>query len=434
MQKYLERYKHLIKEGAWVITNQVFTAIIGLFGLRIITELLDAKYLGIATLWLGITFLVRNIFISPISLAQARFHPEYLYQNNIRFFNNVIKNIYSKKLIITLILFVLISITYTSYIKQTDYSSIILILIFYLLIDTVKNYKLNQIIAERKQSYAAKWNIVEIVITYLLLLILLSISANTVNYLAGQTIAIIIATIVFGYIFFPLSDKNNYKCSLDNCESIIKDIKKYSTPFIPIAILSWITNLGDRYLIGSYLSTSEVGIYAAAYSISSRAFIIPSGIISGFLKPILFQAESIKDTNKAKLIFKLWIILVMTICSILLCVFYIWGDLIASVFLARVYRNTAPQLFLWIGFGYSFQSISQSLENRLYSHFQSSKILIPTIIGAGSNIMLNFLLLPRIGIIGAAISTAASMLLQEIAIYISLLYFKSKLKFGKIEK
>lgn len=426
LQKSISQYLHLIKEGSWVLTNQVLSAIISLIGLRIITELLDAKYLGTATLWLGILFLIRNIIISPISLAQSRFHPEYIYNNNILIFNRTITNIYIKRVIFSSIVFLIIAITYSIfYDKKFNNTFIISILVLYLFIDTFKNYKLNQIISERKQAYAAQWNIFETFLTYFLIYIFLKIHADTGTYLAGQTIAILITTLTFGLVFFPLSNIIELNHLTETNGITLQKIKKYSKPLIPIAILGWVNNLGDRYIIGSYLSLTEVGLYVAAYSISSRAFIIPNGIISGFFKPILFQAESKKQLVKSKLIFKFWILCVIIISSILLCIFYFWGAFIAEIFLAKAYRELAPELFIWIGLGYSFQAIYQAIENRLYSYFESSKVLIPTIIGAVTNILLNVTLLPILGILGAAITTALSFLFQTIAIFISFIQKRS---------
>ncbi|HEX2677238.1 MAG TPA: polysaccharide biosynthesis C-terminal domain-containing protein, partial [Polyangiales bacterium] len=59
-------------------------------------------------------------------------------------------------------------------------------------------------------------------------------------------------------------------------------------------------------------------------------------------------------------------------------------------------------------------------ENRLLSKGQSRGLLGPSIAGAVANVLLNFMLIPRFGIAGAAQATTGSFLVQLVVISIAL--------------
>jgi O-antigen/teichoic acid export membrane protein len=415
------QYKHLIKEGSWVFFGQASVAIISLAGLRILTEIAPANLLGGATLLLGALSLLRNIFIAPIGNTQIRFHPEYVNTGNAKWFDDNIKKLYKRLIVISILVFIVIFFIWSHLSSYAFNLLLLLILIFYYTLDAIKSFKINRLSAERRQKYAAIWQTVDALLVNTFFIVALLLVNNVESYLTGQTIGLLIGLLIFGFITFPkIGDEKNEKPSY----SEIKDkVIHYGLPFIPIAIVTWLSNLGDRYLIGNYLSLTEVGIYTAVYSIASRPIIMINGIINGLFRPILFQAKSIGDKIKYGRITKTWFTLNSIIFLVVTSVYLFAGNYIQKILLGKDYIPESSNIFLFIGIAYCLMGLIQITENIFYAEKSSSKTILPSLMAAISNIIFNIMLIPKLGILGAAVSSFLSFGLHFIII---LVYLKSK--------
>jgi O-antigen/teichoic acid export membrane protein len=409
---YLIQYKHLIKEGSWVFFGQVVVAIISLVGLRILTEIAPANLLGGATLLLGALTLLRNIFLAPIGNTQIRFHPEYEDSGHSKWFDDNIKKLYLRFIVISVSIFIMIYFTWTVISSYAFNMLLLIILILYYILDSFKGYKINLLSAERRQKFTAIWQISDTLLINVFFIVALLFVNNVESYLTGQCVGLFIGLLIFGFISYPKIE-NREKENPDYFE-IKSKIISYGLPFIPLAIVSWISNLSDRYIIGNYLSLNEVGIYTAVYSIASRPFLMVGSILTGFFRPLLFQLESKKESDRAKKVFKVWLTtkLVIIFCGIL--VYYFFGNFIIKLLLAKSYAQNVFIIFLIIGITYAVFSLNQILETRIFSFGTSNKVILPSVVAAMVNLIANFLLIPIFGIEGAAFATLISFLIQFI--------------------
>ncbi len=420
IKQYLTQYKHLIKEGSWVFFGQISVAVISLAGLRILTEIAPANILGGATLLLGALTLLRNIFIAPVGNTQIRFHPEYVSTGHAKWFDDNIKRLYIRLIAISLLIFIAIFFLWSSLSNYAFNFLLLLILIFYYTLDAIKSFKINRLSAERRQKYAALWQVTDALFVNAFFIVALIIVNNVESYLAGQTIGLFVGIIIFGYLFYPeLENKNPQNPDYAEIKS---KIIRYGLPFIPLALVSWISNLGDRYIIQNFLTLNEVGIYTAVYSIASRPFLMVGGILSGFFRPILFQKEGQKYYLHANETFKWWLIIATIIFTTTILLFLFTGNFIINLILAKSYAQDSFNIFLIIGIAYAIFSTIQIVENRLYSIGQSKKVILPEIIGAAVNLIANFILIPVYGIEGAALSTLIAFLVQ-LLVTSSILFF-----------
>jgi O-antigen/teichoic acid export membrane protein len=194
---------------------------------------------------------------------------------------------------------------------------------------------------------------------------------------------------------------------------LLRKILTYGLPFVPLAIVSWVSNMGDRYIVGGYLGTDDAGLYATWYGLASRPFIMLSSITSGFARPILFQAESQGNPRKARRIFLLWMTLSAATSALGVIAFAVLGNWVKNVFLGPEFRLPATlAVFVWVGIGYALFNTSQIIETRLLSLAASRSLIVPALVGAVVNVGLNLLLIRKFGLVGAAQATAATFLLQ----------------------
>jgi O-antigen/teichoic acid export membrane protein len=178
----------------------------------------------------------------------------------------------------------------------------------------------------------------------------------------------------------------------------------FSLPFVPNSISWWVNNASDKFIIMYYLGEGATGIY----SIASR---VPSLLI---LFTVVFnqawQVVAIKKSDKNSSeyyseIFLQYGSVLFFICSILI----FFSPLLAKIlFLNEYYVGWKYVPFLLVAMVAG--ALANYYDAIIVSTNRTKSIFYATTVAAIINIGLNFLLIPSIGIIGAAVSTMISYL------------------------
>lgn len=421
---FIKANNKLLNEGGWVISGQIITAVIQLIGLRIITEFLPANVFGQATLWLGIIVLIKSIFIQPVFNYQIRYYTDFFYKNEEITFRSFTLNILTVLSLASSIIFIVIALLLVQLGIINHTGLLIFLVTGYFLLEVFKSYHLNQLSAKREQKIYSLWIIVEAVATYSLVYLFINYFPTAEAYILAISSGILISILIFAKIQSKIKVQelnNNFDYKQE-----IKTVIKYATPFVFIAMLSWIMNLSSRYFLGIYSSTYEAGLFVAAFSIASRPFTMLSGVITSFLRPILFQAQSKKDEHKIRRVKKIWIYSILTGGIIVMITLILGNEIITRTLLAKEYRSNSLVLFFYIGIGYFGLAAYQAFENFLLAIKKSKEIMYANIVGAVIFIICNIILVKYYSLIGAAISISVSFIFQLLIIII--LYLKSNAK------
>ncbi len=207
---------------------------------------------------------------------------------------------------------------------------------------------------------------------------------------------------------------------------ILSDIKSYllySLPIIPTAWFLWIDNVADRYILGLFRGLSDVGIYAASYSLSYFVINFFTAPILVLVQPMILEAWNKGESEKAKALFNKCI--KYAIYLILPFIFAFW---VASPYLVSVLttRDFMSGIFAvpFVLCGYLFFAITAIVESILLGR-NKTKIMF-TAYGASAiaNIILNLALIPKMGIKGAAISTTLTFFILMCLVILSVVKHK----------
>lgn len=210
----------------------------------------------------------------------------------------------------------------------------------------------------------------------------------------------------------------------------LKKLLKYSIPLVPNGLIWWIINASDRTLITIFLGVSSNGIYAVANKFSNI-------LIQVFNVFNLSWAESasihIQDNDKNNYFsdtFNMTIKLFMSICILLTTsLFFIFPIMVNKEFNdAYIY---IPLLLLGMIF-----NIIVSFMGSIYVALKKTKEVAKTSLYASIlNIVTNILLIKKIGLYAAAISTIIAFLAMAIYRYIDVQkYVKLKLDYKMLVK
>jgi O-antigen/teichoic acid export membrane protein len=208
---------------------------------------------------------------------------------------------------------------------------------------------------------------------------------------------------------------------------------QYSLPLTPNSLVRWITESSDRYLVTYFLGLTSVGIYSAACSFGSliHLFVTP-------LQIILFpELSKLYDENKIN---EVEAYMSHSLRYFLLIAVPAFFGISALAKPLLIIFTTEDFVSGWlvipiIAFSGLLAGIVQIFTNTLLI---VKKTKVPTYISftaAVLNILINFFLIPSLGIVGAAFSTLISYLLMAIlCMHISLKYFKHEFYFFDISK
>lgn len=171
------------------------------------------------------------------------------------------------------------------------------------------------------------------------------------------------------------------------------------------AALGYLLMKVDQVMVKFYLGEISVGFYSVAVRLSEIWYFIP-GIICGSLFPAIINSKKINNNIYKKRMKHLFLLLFSIALSISLIMTFLSSAVIHFLF-GDDYIKSAPilSIYIWSGIGF-FLSIG--INKYFMAENKINYIFFLNLIAVAINLILNFILIPRIGLMGAALSTLIS--------------------------
>lgn len=209
-----------------------------------------------------------------------------------------------------------------------------------------------------------------------------------------------------GLFLIIIYKKTGYKISKWRYSNrLAKKLLLFSWPLALSTFLIIIYTKVDQVMIGNMLNNEQVGIYSIAVRLSEAWLFVPAIIISTLMPYFIKLRESnnnlyhIRLTQLYSLMFWMGVFISLLI--------YLFGQELILLLYGNEYKNAYLALVFNI---WSSIAISQGLARGIWligENLQKYR-LYNNIIGVILNIILNMILIPKYGIIGAAIATLAT--------------------------
>lgn len=238
-------------------------------------------------------------------------------------------------------------------------------------------------------------------------------SDDIVIYVIGTSIE----TALFAFLLLIMyKRKYNYKMKFSF--PILKDMIKISYPFICSAILSTVYAQTDKIMLKNMLDNTAVALYSVSSLLANAAAIIPTTIIEGF-RPDIMKYKYSNEVMYLKRLRQLYAIIFWV--SIMYCVFItIFAKQIILIVYGTKYLDAVSSLSLIVWYtAFSYFGAINSLY--MVAENKTKWVQIITLSGAVINVLLNYILIPIWGIIGAA---TASLVTQFVANFILIAIIK----------
>ncbi len=222
----------------------------------------------------------------------------------------------------------------------------------------------------------------------------------------GYFISYVIANL-FSIIFLICNSKYNIRKlkEKNNRETTIKIIK-YSLPMIINAIAWWITTAADKFMLQYMMNDSAVGIYSIATKLPTFVTTFTGVFNQAWVISSVIEFDNEREKAFYAGTFKKYVGLLFLGTSFMICIIKPF----IKVYVSNEYFEAwkyAPVLLM----SATASGIAAFMVGIYAAFMKNISITITTVIGGVLNIIMNYFLINRIGIMGAAISTYVSWLI-----------------------
>lgn len=205
-------------------------------------------------------------------------------------------------------------------------------------------------------------------------------------------------------IFFIIVSCNIFKYFRLNINfTLLCEMIKYSAPLIPNTISWWVNYSLDKYMIIYFSGLEENGLYSVASKLPAVLSTITDIFFKAWQISSAIEYESEGRREYYKKIFNIFFVILIGLSSCMM----LFIKIFTKVFLSQDYYNSWRMMpFLIIAV--FFSALSGFVGSLCTAAKKTTILFKSTMIGSIINIILNILLIPSLGGIGAAIATTIS--------------------------
>ncbi|RJQ52753.1 MAG: hypothetical protein C4521_09615 [Actinobacteria bacterium] len=231
--------------------------------------------------------------------------------------------------------------------------------------------------------------------------------------LTGALLGMLVSAFVFYVASLPITLAN---LKVTVWKAKLGEILAFSLPLVPHALAGWVLNFADRLLLRRFVSLADIGVYSYGYNIGMIMSLLVLATQKSWPQ-FVFSSHSEMEESSAKTLFSrtatyYWIFL----CIAALAVAVFAPELLALV-AGGAYASAAPVVPV-ISMAYLFLGLYTVVGVGIGIMKKSKLYFLATGTGAAANISVNLLLIPRLGIVGAAVATVAAYAIMTAVILV----------------
>lgn len=402
------------------IPAKLFPALFGFLGLTIYTRVFSPAEFGTYSLIMATIGIIGVFAYAWIDQSNLRFFQPYKNSHELNtFFSTSFILLFGTLISLSIILFVLARLS----ILPSDVIKYIVLLIGVIFTSSLFETIMNILVSDRKPKiYSAIRNFS--VISYLSISLWLiyflkyRVSAVLLGYFLTNSILIVIMIIKFK-LYKHISLKSFSTKTL-------KEFIGYGIPILVALMLSWVLILSDRYFIEYFRGSYEVGLYSAPYQLADYPIGLVSSTIVMAAFPIIIDTWD-KEGVQATIDLISNVMRYYILFSIPILVYVIILSQKLMLILGSSYSDGYIVL-PWICFSSLMQGLCVYINKGLELKKKTGVLSFIVGVAAISNLILNFVLIPKYGFYGAGIATGVAYLIYfVVSVAISSKYLKCKI-------
>lgn len=247
--------------------------------------------------------------------------------------------------------------------------------------------------------------------------------------LLGMLAALLIVGLIWGW-------KPWIKALTQPSNRLFVSFLKYGMPLTATFALGYVISTSDRFIIAYFLDETAAGLYSAAYDLGSHTLTILLSTINLAAYPLAVRALEQHGVAAAQVQLRRNAILLLSIGLPSIAGFMLLSSHIADIILGADFREEAESLLPWVAISVLFAGFRAYYFDLAFQ--LGRRTIIQTwivAVAAGTNLVLNILLIPDFGLMGAAYATAIAYgLALLLSAFISSKYFQLPLPWQDASK
>ena len=201
--------------------------------------------------------------------------------------------------------------------------------------------------------------------------------------------------------------------------SFVRESLSFSLPLLPHLVMASGLVVADRFILKHYRDLSEVGIYSLAYTFGMIMFLVTQSLSQAWL-PMFFDLAGGHKENR-QLLGRICSGLAIFLVSIA-CLGILLSPPFVHVVLDYRYHATASIVPLVI-MGYLFHALFALFDISIMQAKRTGFVFLISLLAFSTNIVLNFVMIPRWGMHGAAWATTIAYGVEAMIAYIFAQHF-----------
>lgn len=401
-------FKKIAKNTSWAFFQNIFIMLLSVITTGVIARYFGTQNYGIFNYILSIVSLftgIASMGINHIAVKDLAQKPEE--EDKIMGTSFFIRNVIATILIIIAETTILI-------LTNNDITSMLIGLLLSLIMlcntSEVIDYYAT---ANLKVKYLAISKILSYIIFSMSKMFIVIFKLDIIFYSATYLIEAILYAVFLFISYRIINKKTQKKIKWSFDKQYAKKLLSKSWYFALSSIMVTIYMRIDQVMLGRMIEDkAQVGIYSAAVRIAEMWTFVPNSIITTF-KPIIMKYKGEKKEKEYRLNLQLLYDISSIICITFAILITICSKLIIYILYGNEFLQASEILCIlvwgiWFGVLGNVHYVWLTCENKgKFSLFYSG-------VGSISNIIMNFLLIPKYGMYGAAIATLTSQFLANI--------------------
>lgn len=399
--------KRLQKEAAWVVIGQVGTALAGILGIKLLTNVLGPAEFGKLSLANTIVALIStNFLFGPLGQGLMRFWAISKSQGKLNRFYSVSNQLKQHTIVISIVVGAALAMA-VAFIKGMEWSALLAVSSAVGIFSGWLGLRISVFTAARKRPLVASLNIGNALFRPVIAACLVVlIYANAIWAMAGYLAAVLLLLLLAERFYHSIVSDTSAPVSIsDNSVTtdIRKDIISFSWPFAVWGAFGWVHLSCDKWALQFFHGPEIVGVFAVVSQLAVYPLIFGSGFLSTLIVPVAYErAGDLTQYQKVMSAYRLLAFIVIAYISglVLLTWFFFIFHHKLILLISNIKFAEFSFLLPWITGAWGLFYLGQVLSNFGMLANKSSIYIAPKIATAIIAGISTFYLSPKYGVVG----------------------------------
>jgi O-antigen/teichoic acid export membrane protein len=219
----------------------------------------------------------------------------------------------------------------------------------------------------------------------------------------GYVLSVVLADLIVTVLLFCVARLYTYISLRALNKATLKDMLKFSIPYIPTTIMWLITSASDRYIVTAYCGSAENGLYAAAYKLPTLLTLVCGVFIEAWQFSVVKDADEKERAGFFSSVYKNYMGIIFMGAAVIIA----GSKILTRLLMADTYYLSwkyVPVLVI----ATTFSALVSFLGSVYFLEKKSVMSMLTSMAGALINVVLNFVMIPERGAMGAAVATVIS--------------------------